>query len=61
MHAVLIERIPAAAAGRSAPAIALHVGLAEVGIDDVVLARDIEGVEFRLADRLIGIVEFLRF
>ena len=60
MHAVLVERIPAAPLGVDSLAIALQVGLAEVGIDDVVFAGNVEGIEPRLTDGLIGVVKFVR-
>ena len=56
MHAGLIERIPAGALGIFA--VAVEIGLAAILIDDVVLARHVMHVEFRLADHLVGIVEF---
>ena len=58
MHALVVERVPAAA--RRALAEPIEIGVAGRGIDDVVLARRIVDVEARFADDLMRVVEFLR-
>ena len=58
MHAALVERIPAAA-GR-ALAEALEIGVARLGIEDVMLAGRVMNVELRPADELKSVVELLR-
>src|SRR6202030_3492244 len=57
-RSALIEGIPAAA-GRSL-AEALEIGVARLGIEDVVLARRIMHVELGAADHLLRVVEFVR-
>ena len=58
MHAALVERIPAAA-GR-ALAEAREIGVARLGIEDVMLAGRVMNVELRPADELKSVVELLR-
>ena len=57
MHALVVERVPAAA-GR-ALAEAFEVSRLGGGIEDVVLARRVMRVEPGLADQLMRVVEFL--
>jgi hypothetical protein len=59
LYTAFVERIPSSAFCLGPFAITLQISLAEPLIDDVMFAGNIEGVEFRLGDDLIGIVEFL--
>ncbi len=58
MHALVVERVPAAA-GRAFPE-PFEIGVPRDGIEDVVLARRIVDVEPGLADELMRVVELLR-
>src|SRR5664280_797800 len=55
MHAIGVEAVIAGAFG--AAAVALFVNF-DVGVDDVVLARNVVHVEFGLRDDFFGVVEF---
>src|SRR5215469_5267229 len=61
MHPILVERIPTRPFGLNPLAVAFKVSLAGSLIEDVMFAGDIEGVEPRLLDSLISLVELLRF
>jgi hypothetical protein len=58
MHPVPVKRIPARPLGLNPLAIAFKVSLAGSRIEDVMFARNVEGVETGL--NFVGVVELLR-
>src|SRR6476620_368703 len=57
VNAVIVEAVPTRALG--ALTVTGEIGLAQVLVDDVMLAGNVVNIELGLTDQLIGIVEFV--